>query len=71
MAQYEQNKDKEILVQGQSENEAKTFTCCYMPHSAPLNLFVAENTYISFGCVCSFKGALLYEVFQHRHASST
>ena len=55
MAQYEQNKDRKMLVQGQSENEAKTITCCYMPHSTPLNLFVAETTYTPFACVWLFK----------------
>jgi len=52
-----------MLVQGLSENEAKTIPCCYMPYSAVLNLFVAETTYIPFACVWAFKGALLYEVF--------
>ena len=63
MAQYEQKKDRNMLVQGLSENEAKTIPCCYMPYSAVLNLFVAETTYIPFACVWAFKGALLYEVF--------
>jgi hypothetical protein len=46
-------------------------TSCCVPHSSPVNLFMTENTYIPFSYVWASKGALLYEVFQHRRASST
>jgi len=38
----------------------------YMCYSTSANLFMIENTYIPFSCVWALKGALLYEVFQHR-----
>jgi len=60
-----------MLVLGLLEIEAKN-TSCYMPHLSPVNLFVTENTHMFHFHVCwASKGALLYEVFQHRHASST
>jgi hypothetical protein len=52
-------------------DEAKRVICCYRPYSTPINLFMAETTYIPLSCVSAFNRALLYKVFQHRNASST
>jgi hypothetical protein len=70
VAQHEQNKGRKVLVPVCERMKPK-ITSCYMPHSSPVSLFMTDNTYIALSCVWAFKGALLYEVFQHRRASST